>query len=152
LALLALPAGALAAPGELDAMARDEIREEAHADILRTAPDVDVEPDVARVKRLMARPVRTAAKLPQEPLPEITLLVQPGGIEARRLLDLVAGMTGYRIENPEALLLSESVQITPSRRSLSRVLAAVESQARVAVSLYPEQKLIVVRRVRHATR
>lgn len=140
-----------AAVAALSEMERDEIREEAHRDILREPASIDVEPDVAAVKALFTRSVATP-KLKVEPLPSLQLMLQPEGVSAAQALGLVAATVGYRLENPDGLALAETVQMGARPRALSRILATIESQARVATTIYPEQKLIVVRRFRYAPR
>lgn len=151
-ALAWLPLVALAGPGEIDQIERDEIREEAQMDILREPAAVDVEPDVAAVRRMFARPAMAPERPKQDPLPVVQLTVQPEGIPAGQMLALVARTIGYRTENPDALALEETVQLSTKARAVPQLLAAIETQARCYVSLFPEQKLLVVHRRRHATR
>lgn len=151
---LLLPLAAVAGreAGEIDELARDEIRAEAHRDVLREPATVDSEPDVAMVRAVMARGKASVPRLKQDPLPSLQLILQPEGIRAEQLLTLVGGATGYRVENPHNLPLDALVQLSAKPRPISRILAALETQARVSVSLYPEQKLIVVHRKTHAPR
>lgn len=142
---------ALAAEVALTESERDEIREVAHRDILREPAAVDVEPDVAAVKALFTRRVATP-RVKAEPLPALQLMLQPEGVTAGQALGLVAATAGYRIENPDGLALAETVQMSAKPRAISRLLATIEAQARLAATVYPEQKLIVVRRSRHAAR
>jgi len=153
LALL-LPLTVHATPsGEIPEMDRDEIRADAHRDILRAPADVDIDPDVAMVRAVMAPSPSAPSRLRQEPLPNLKLMVQPEGIRADQMLQLVCAATGYRVENPLNLPLEAIVRLSTTPRPVSRILAALETQARVGLSLYPEQKLIVVHKMqRHATR
>ncbi len=152
LCLVCAPAAYVSgAEAALSEMERDEIREDAHRDILREPAAIDVEPDVAAVKALFARPA-AKSRIKVEPLPSLQLMLQPEGVSAAQALGLVAATAGYRIENPDGLALTETVQMTTKPRALSRILATIEAQARVAATIFPEQKLIVVRRPRHAAR
>lgn len=135
----------------LSEAARDEIREEAHRDILREPAAIDVEPDAAAVKALFARSI-TKPRIAVEPLPTLQLMLQPEGVSAAQALGLVVATVGYRLENPDGLALTDTVLMSTKPRALSRILASIEAQARVATTIYPEQKLIVVRRSRYAPR
>lgn len=150
--LFPLVAQAAPASGEIPEMDRDEIRAEAHRDVLRLPADVDSDPDVAMVRAVMAPAPASAPRLRQEPLPSLKLVVQPEGIRADQMLQLVGAAAGYRVENPLNLPLDAIVRLSTTPRPVSRILATLETQARVGLSLYPEQKLIVVHRMSHAAR
>lgn len=152
LCLVLVPAAYIrAAEAALSEMERDDIREEAHRDILRVPAAIDVEPDVAAVKALFTRSA-AQPKLKVEPLPSLQLMLQPEGVSAAQALGLVAATAGYRLENPDGLALTEIIQMGTKPRALSRILATIESQARVGTTIYPEQKLIVVHRFHYVPR
>jgi len=132
-------------PAPNDQVKRDQIRERAQEDILRRPADVNIEPDMAAMRKAMEQPEPDFDHVEpvREPLPPIQVDIgEAASLETA--LQLVTHSIGWGHKVHPQAKTNWKVELPNEFMTLNEIMTALESTAPVKLKAFPGSRLIMV--------